>query len=169
VLDHISAIKVHAESAFKSSFFDSISETNEGAVFSRWLFWSIYVGVIDPRLEPEKNLEKIILLKKDYESKKAKHLRVLADAEASDIDNPLSTQFRACLELDTKNQINIDLVRMSIKPEQTKRHHTTLFNILYVWGLENSAISYRQGWIIRHERDCSFPTARFRRGFRQEL
>ncbi len=169
ILVSLSAIKVHSESAFRNSLFDSIGDEKGCASFSRWLFWNIFAGVVDPDIEPERNLEKIILLKKDYEKKKASHLKTLAETEASDIDNPLSTQFRACFELDTKNQINIDLVRMSIKPEQTKRQHTTLFNILYIWGIENSTISYRQGRLIRHERNCGVPSAGVYRRRRPKL
>jgi len=168
-LDHLSAIKLHPESAFKHSFFESLSDKKEGALFSRWLFWSIHAGVINAEIDPEKNLEKIILLRQEYEAKKAKYLKMLSVAEASDVDNPLSTQFRSCLELDTKSQINIDLVRMSIKPEKTKQYSSNIFNILYVWGMEYSAISYRQGCVTRHERGCGVPAARLYRGLREEL
>ena len=150
LLDSIRTISLLPESALLESLYQPAFEAT-GCRFSRWLIWCIFAGLVSPEDAPEKSLERLILLKQDYEQKKAAHLKGLAIAESSDVDNPLSSEYRVCFELETKNQINIDLVRMSFKREQLAPFHPTLFNILYVWGFENSAIGYRQGRLIRDE------------------
>jgi hypothetical protein len=149
-LSFIKNITVDSSTITKGSLYEGL-EGKEHLGYSRWLFWSIFSGLVDPESEPEKNLERIILLKKEYEVKRVKYLKGLLEAEQSDVDNPLSVDYRICFEIETKNQIKIDLVRMSFRREFLTSYNTNLFNILYVWGFENSAIGYRQGFFIRNE------------------
>lgn len=120
--------------------------------FSRFLFWSVFTGVFVPTPDGNDNFEKHVLLKIHYTEKREKYLLDLSQIESDDFENPLSRDYQLSFEMETKNQVKIDIVRISFLRDILQKHSSILFRVLYYWSLENNAIGYRQGGFRRHER-----------------
>lgn len=119
--------------------------------FSRFLFWSVFTGVFVPTPDGNDNFEKHLLLRSHYTEKREKYLFELSRIESDDFENPLSRDYQLSFEMETKNQIKIDIVRINFLRDVLQKHSSILFRVLYYWSLENSAIGYRQGVFRRHE------------------
>lgn len=117
----------------------------EEVVCSRVLVWGVFVGLFVPTPDGGVNIEKHALLRSQYTERAARRLGELALAEASDMDNPLSREPKASHEIDTRNQIKIDVLRTGFLRDMVAQHAETLFRLLFTWALENAPIGYRQG------------------------
>lgn len=117
----------------------------EEVVCSRVLVWGAFLGLFVPSSDGSVNIEKHALLRSQYTERAARRLGELALAEASDMDNPLSREPKICPEIDTRNQIKIDILRTGFLREMVNLHSETLFRLLFTWALENGPIGYRQG------------------------
>jgi hypothetical protein len=125
-------------------------------LLSRFLFWGVFSGLFVPASDGNVNLEKHFMLRADYADKCAKHQTELTRIEDNDFENPLSRDYKLCFEIENKNQIKIDIVRICFLRELVHKHQGLLFRLLYTWSLENPQIGYRQGLIRRNERAGSF-------------
>lgn len=119
---------------------------------SRFLFWNLFVGTFVPTPDGRDNLEKYKLLKENYFEKSEKFLNDLSQIESDDFENPLSREYKLCFEIETKNQIKIDVIRIGFLRDMIQQNSSLLFRVLYHWSIENPSIGYRQGYFKRNER-----------------
>lgn len=125
--------------------------TDEKFECSRFIFWNLFIGVFVPTPDGQDNLEKFNLLKLNYYDKSEKYLNELSQIESNDFENPLSKEYKMCFEIETKNQIKIDIVRIGFLRDLIQPNASVLFRVLYFWSVENNAIGYRQGLFKRNE------------------
>ena len=118
---------------------------------SRFVLWSLFTGVFVPSPNATANIEKYCLLKNHYIEKMEKHLTRLGEIESNDFENPLSADYKVCFELETKNQIQVDIVRIGFMRDIIQKHNSLVFKVLYFWSMENHTVGYRQGKFIRYE------------------
>ena len=147
-LIHSEKLPLKTSQAFQKSFlYDSEVEV------SRFVLWSLFTGVFVPNSDELVNMHKYSILRENYLEHMEMHINKLSEIESNDFENPLSKDYRLCFELETKNQIKVDIVRIGFQRETIQKHTSLLFRVLYYWSMENDTIGYRQGALKRNERN----------------